>query len=687
MAKLTTQDYETAIRKELADTTNISLIGGLHRRNSFTFKVTSKSGDIKVLKILKNGSGVDANVNSEKEALETIDSMSDLRVSKLIGSGDIKVKTQTMSYLLFPYYEGEVLSQLISGGNIVSEDEVKTFVESVSETIIRLGDYGIIHQDIKPDNIIRLEDGSYIVLDLGISRFSKLEASFVKQQGPAAYLSMEQVELGTDRNIANQRRMSFLSDLNSVGIVALNLLLGDDFNHKWEVDRRREASERLRKGDFVQIKNPDLRELIASLLESSPSTRFFKLKNILDFKCFMPLKPISTRYWSLHKATGLSFLEKYADENIDAPLGLVLSAERIRSVPKTSHTVGKLVGKGWEVAVDPSTHKLQYIIDHHAYLKDRQYYYEDLYAEKFYDSSFTNTFVSQVVEFERSLNPTLYISPYFYIKNANDILISVCLNLFEETRKQLDKLGDNRPLALGFSISKNLINDSRSVDMFADQIISLPLVKIIYLNLELTKSDNMPMKDEVYLRGVKRLVALLSSTKHVLVSQIDQSSLGLLTRQNVSVAVNPSVGYRKNDIDEKLKGEKSDNIFGPKSKDVRHRVYIPKLLSDLDVSRDLNNQRFMRLDSTFNITDSSTSKYYKSTLNITDAKARNKQFTSEFSKQVSSLTKPTEKLSEQQLSLIINNAKIAYKALNDSGIKLDGDQSPDFLDVWEKVFL
>lgn len=687
MAKPTIQDYEAAIRKELPNTKSISLIGGLNRRNSFTFKVADTSDVISVVKILKKSSGADANINNEKKSLEAIDGMDDLRVSKLIGSGDLKVKTASMPYLVFPYYEGDVLSQLASGGRTCSEQEVSLFIKSVSETVIRLGDVGLIHQDIKPDNIIRLRTGEYIVLDLGISRFSKLEASFVKQQGPAAYLSMEQVELGTARNIVNQRRMSFLSDLNSVGIVALNLLLGDDFNRKWEVDRRKEAAERIRAGEIVEIHDPQLRELIASLLEASPSTRFLKLNNLLDFKPFIPTRPMNKRYWSLHKATGLTFIDKYSNENPDKPLGLVLSADAINSVANTTRTVSQLVDKGWKVAIDPSTHKLLYNLDHHAFLKDRQYYYDDLYEERFFDSSFTNTFVSQVVEFERSIDPTLYISPYFYIKSANSSLISVGINLYEETRKQLNTLSDSRPLALGLSVAKSLVMDAPSVDLLADQIVLLRSVDIVYLNVELTKSDNTPTKDEEYLRGIKRLVDRIATTKYVIVAQIDQASLGLLCTQNVAIAVNPHVGYRKNDIDEKLKEEKDENRFGPKSKDRRHRVYIPKLLTDLDVSRDLNNPGFKALDSSVNITGSKTSKYYALTLNTSDNEARNKQFTKEFSEQAAQLTQPTATLSKAEFKRIIDDSKIAYKAINDAGIKLDGNQSSDFLGIWEKVFL
>lgn len=686
MAKTEVSDYQKSVQEEF-NAKSVALLGGANRRNSFTFKVTDKADNVTVVKILKKDNGTEAKINDEKQSLKQIEDVEGIRVSQLVSSGEIKVKNKKFPYLVFPYYEGSTLAELVTKDSWTEQD-VAAFLASLIETIMTLARAGIIHQDIKPDNIIKQADGQYIVLDLGISRFTSLEPSFVKQQGPAAYLSMEQVELGLDKNFVNQRRITFLSDLNSLGIVAVHLLAGSEFSRSWEVDRRSEAADRIRKGEIVNIEDTNLRELVASLLEPSPSTRLYKLKGALDLTGFTAKSEYKTRYWSLHKSgTGLSFIKDFAKDNPDTKLGLILSSETVNSVSNTVKVVESLLENEWDIAVDPSTYKLRFNADHHAYLKQHQYYYDDLQPEKFFDTSFTQAFVSQVVEFERSLKPTLYISPYFFISKPTDQLLAINLSLYDEAKKELTKLGDSKPLALGLSVSKSLLERHEDVDKLADQIILHVGVPIVYLNLEMTKRDNSPCKDEEYLQGVNRLVSRLSTTKQVIVSQIDQSSLGLVTNQRVSLAINPSVSHRKNDVAEKLKDEKSDQSGGPKSEDRRHRVYIPQLMNDLDISRDINNSDFATLDKKVSITGKVKSPYYTEALNIGSNDARNKHFTYEFNQQVTGIIDIDEISSKNKLQQRIEEAETAYKAISDAGIKLDADQTGDFLPVWKKIFL
>lgn len=688
MAKFEFKDFQKAISNELTGVKSVAVLGGLGRRNSYTFKVVFHSGEEKVIKLLKNTNGAEAKINDEMQSLKSLEKRTDIQVSHLIGSGEMAVKSKRMNYLLFSFYDGPVLSELTNRNGGCTEDDVMTFVNAMLKTIMQLASAGIIHQDIKPDNIVKCKNGDYILLDLGIAKFVTLDPKFVKQQGPAAYLSLEQVELGIHKSVANQRRITFLSDFNSLGIVALNMLLGPDFYSAWEVDRRHEASSRIREREIVNIEDEPLRTLLAALLEGNPSTRLYELRKILDFSTFQTSASDDwPRYWSLHKATGLTFLKAFAKENAKLKLGLVVSADAVNSIPNTLQTVEAIAGYEWKTAVDPCTHKLLFNADHHGHLKQKTYYHDGLLPESFYDTPFTQTFVSQVIEFERSLNPSLYISPYFFIRSHDDPLLSVGFNLFEECKKQLKTLDDNRPIAFGLCVSRGVLSRPADLDALADQIIVNPSVDTVYLNAELTKRDNTPCKDKDYLSGLKRLVERLAVTKNVIVAQGDQASLGLLPQERVLVAVNPNVSYRKNDIEDKLKEDKEEQGGGPKGSDRRYRVYVPKLMADLDITRDLNAATFKKLDTAQNITESKQSPYYNDAINIGDSEARNKHFTLEFNKQVESVVDADEEQSRKKFKKKVADGKSAYSQIAKASIKLDGDQTGDFLDVWEEVFL
>lgn len=53
-------------------------------------------------------------------------------------------------------------------GNI-TEDELWNFIEQIASGLSYLHNHGIVHQDMKPDNVLINSDGQYLIIDFGIS--------------------------------------------------------------------------------------------------------------------------------------------------------------------------------------------------------------------------------------------------------------------------------------------------------------------------------------------------------------------------------------------------------------------------------------------------------------------------------------------------------------------------------------
>lgn len=127
---------------------------------------------------------------------------------------------QDHHYIVMEYIAGKTLKQVIrSRGPLVNEEAVdimKQLCSAVAEAHSR----GIIHRDIKPQNVIVKADGSLKILDFGIATalgsVQLTQANNV--MGSVHYLAPE---------LAKGEPASFQSDIYALGIVLYEMLSGD----------------------------------------------------------------------------------------------------------------------------------------------------------------------------------------------------------------------------------------------------------------------------------------------------------------------------------------------------------------------------------------------------------------------------------------------------------------------------
>ena len=122
-------------------------------------------------------------------------------------------------YIVMEYIEGKTLKQLIQKRGALTIEEVIDIMGQITDGLAHAHEAYIIHRDIKPQNIMILDNGTIKITDFGIAM--ALNATQLTQtnsvMGSVHYLPPEQ---------ANGKGSTVKSDIYSAGILMYELLTG-----------------------------------------------------------------------------------------------------------------------------------------------------------------------------------------------------------------------------------------------------------------------------------------------------------------------------------------------------------------------------------------------------------------------------------------------------------------------------
>jgi predicted Ser/Thr protein kinase len=124
-------------------------------------------------------------------------------------------------FIVFEYVDGENLKQLIEHEGPLAVRDALELALGIARGLAFAHDHGLVHRDVKPQNVLLNGDGRPKVTDFGIARSLDIEHSVTQTGtvlGTSNYIAPEQ---------ASGQRVDAQTDVYGLGVVLFELLTGD----------------------------------------------------------------------------------------------------------------------------------------------------------------------------------------------------------------------------------------------------------------------------------------------------------------------------------------------------------------------------------------------------------------------------------------------------------------------------
>jgi serine/threonine protein kinase len=186
-------------------------------------------------------------------------------------------KSGELFYFVMEYVEGDSLRHLIAGKS-VSERDVLDYLPQIGEALQYAHDSGIVHRDVKPENIIVDRRNRVRLVDFGLAKWlgsTGVDGPSDKAvAGTWGYIAPEQISMPD--------RVDHRADIFSTGVVCYEMLTG-----------------RVPRGDFEppsksSTADPRFDPIVAHALERDRELRYQQMREMNADVLFLTRTPLST---------------------------------------------------------------------------------------------------------------------------------------------------------------------------------------------------------------------------------------------------------------------------------------------------------------------------------------------------------------------------------------------------------
>lgn len=199
-----------------------------------------------------------------------------------------------LQYIVMEYINGITLKECIEQKGMLQWRECVHYTIQILRALQLAHDRGIIHRDIKPQNVMLLADGTIKVMDFGIACFSRQNAgtNTERTMGSVHYVSPEQ---------ARGERTDERGDIYSVGAMMYEMLTGRkpfDGDTPVAVALKHMNEEPVRPSEYNSNIYKGLEEIVLRAMEKDPTKRYQSASGMIrDIEAFKNDQSVTFGYF------------------------------------------------------------------------------------------------------------------------------------------------------------------------------------------------------------------------------------------------------------------------------------------------------------------------------------------------------------------------------------------------------
>jgi len=522
------------------------------------------------LKLFKNEMIRDSQdeVRIERE-IKSLQKVNHKNVVRYIDDGIYIQGYEKYRYLVMEYAQGEPLRNYIQAKGRLTITESQRIITQVLEGLNAIHNAGLLHRDLKPDNIFITRLGEVQILDFGLVKI--LDASILTATGATmgtfAYMAPEQLK--------DSKHIDYRADLYSIGAILYHMVTGVI---PIEINSIIEAPYKILNvtPKSASTLNPAVPKkidyILANLLEKEAYWRKYTIASLLNDLNNLEDKSLVEQNQKLKLQllprilhNERTFIEEYVGRyGID---GIVFQANFLSKY----HGVYDYVkSKGGQTYIDPVVYRLAYskftstksIVDLpyvlSGYTKEKPDDFESikLCAER----------AKKVIDWQNKYGTEALIAPFHYAHDVNDPWIERDLVVFNECRKYLNSIKCHKPLYAGISIQMESISDESNAVRLVNLYTRIqPDGYILMFDIDLESANKAH-----YYWFTKFIHMLSVESKPIILFRVNDFGLGL-TSFGVT-AISSGLGYIKSFKETFL-------IDDNKGYNIKPNYYIPELLT------------------------------------------------------------------------------------------------------------